>query len=86
MQWILCSLLISVICISIGFCLSPRKRLTGPRQYCTECGWTREMVQPCQFEQRGAIVIVPMCFDCCVKQDALPYKELPAGSQNTACA
>jgi len=86
MQLTLCFLLASVICIAIGYCLSPRKRVTGPREYCTECGWTREKVQPCQFEQYGSLVVVPMCFDCSVKHDALPYKELTASSQNTACA
>lgn len=86
MQLILCSLLVSVICIAIGFCLSPRKRLTGPRHYCTVCGWTREKVQLCQLEQHGAAVVDPLCFDCCIKQDALPYREIAVGSQNTACA
>lgn len=86
MQLILCSLLISVIFIAIGYCLSPRKRLMGPRQYCKGCGWTREKVQLCQLEQHGSAVVAPLCFDCCVKHDALPYKEISAGSQSTACA
>jgi hypothetical protein len=87
MQWMfICALLVSVICVVIGFRKSPRHRLTGPRQYCAVCGWTREPVQPCRFEQQHSMVVAPLCFDCCVRHDALPYRELPAGSQNTVCA
>ncbi len=76
MQWLICcSLVISVVVILLGLRKSRRVQISKVKQYCTECGWTKEQVQPCLFEQQYVKLVLPLCFDCCVKNEGVPYRE-----------
>ena len=78
----ICLFIIAVICLIQGYRKSSFSLASGPKQHCAACGWTKEKVQPCQFEQHHHIMVTPLCFDCCIEHDALPVRDF---SVDTAC-
>jgi hypothetical protein len=80
----ICLFTISIICLIVGLRKSSfklvRKLAHDPEQYCAMCGWTKEKVQLCQFEQHQQAMVAPLCFDCCIKHDALPIRGSAVGS------
>jgi hypothetical protein len=76
MQWIfIIFVLISVACLVIGLLKSSVNKPVDADHYCSSCGWTTEYVKLCQVEKGRKTVIVPLCFECAMKQEALPEKE-----------
>lgn len=80
-----CLFILAIICLIQGFRKSSFALVSLPKQHCALCGWTREKVQPCQFEQHHQPVVAPLCFDCCIKHDALPIRVSPAYSPAEPC-
>jgi hypothetical protein len=75
MSWLLiCSFVIGLICLIQGLRKSTVGKATRPQQHCAQCGWTNERVQLCEFEQHNMTKVVPMCFNCAVKHEAIPVR------------
>ena len=72
--------IVAIICVIVGFIKSSFRADRGPKWHCTICGWTKEQVQLCQFEQHHQTKIALLCFDCCIEHDGLPVRE---GTINT---
>jgi hypothetical protein len=77
---IICFIIISLIILILGFRQSLIRKPAGANHYCTSCGWTKEQVQFCQVEKRHSTTVEPLCFECSIKQEAMPVKALRAGS------
>jgi hypothetical protein len=85
MQWpIVLFFLIGLICLAVGLLKSWANQPAGARHFCTSCGWTTEQVQFCQVEKHRATIVVPLCFECAMKQDAIPVKAFPFGGYSKA--
>ena len=70
---ILCFLL-SLICIIVGFYKSKAIKPAHAHHRCASCGWTSEPVRSCHVEQSGKIIVLPLCFECAIEQEATPIK------------
>jgi hypothetical protein len=77
--FIFCLFVLAIICLIQGARKSSFSLVSSPKQHCAICGWTQEKVQPCQFELHQQPVVAPLCFDCCIKHDALPVRAVPVG-------
>lgn len=78
MQWTLicCFFLIAALCLIQGLRKSSFGKSAKARYYCSECGWTTEMVQLCQVEHQYTSTVASLCFDCAVQLEAIPVKSL----------
>jgi hypothetical protein len=75
MQWFLiCFFAIGLLCTLLGLYKSFPEEKAVSRHYCTQCGWTDEPVQHCEFERHHIITVAPMCFNCAIKRDAIPVR------------
>ncbi len=83
--FLICFFAISVICLVLGFRKSTFYRSAVPKQHCASCGWTTEKVKLCQLDLQHKAVVVPLCFDCSMKYEALPMRGRARGSNCTTC-
>jgi hypothetical protein len=75
MQWLLiCFFVVGLICLIQGLRKSTVGTTTRPQHHCTQCGWTNEQVQLCEFEQYHSTKVAPMCFNCAVENEAIPVR------------
>ena len=77
-----CLFVIAVICLIQGFRMSSFDRDYAAKQHCAVCGWTKEKVQLCLFEQHHKTMVAPLCFDCSIKHDALPIRDISVDTVN----
>lgn len=78
MQWpIVCLFLIALLCLIQGLrksTIESGPEVSHKKEYCAGCGWTTEETRDCQLEKGAKTVIVPLCFDCTIEQEAIPVK------------
>jgi hypothetical protein len=84
--FIFCFFVIAVICLILGIRKSSFGSVHGSKQHCTVCGWTKEKVQLCYFEQDHKTKVALLCFDCSLKYDAIPIRDTSVDTSGTAWA
>ncbi|MBV9232147.1 MAG: hypothetical protein JOZ18_22750 [Chloroflexi bacterium] len=74
--FIFCFFVIGIICVIQGIRKSTFRLARNHKQHCAKCGWTKEKVQLCQFEQHHKTMVASLCFDCSIKLDARPVRDI----------